>query len=317
MRAAAASPTIVGGSGPPYTATTVAMDTFIAIQIAAPASNPAVAEAAQRALGWFRVVEAVASRFDEASEVMRCARQVGRPVPVSPLLFQLLDFALSLARRSGGAFDPTVGRALELRGFNEHYVTGRRVDSPVPPGQVSYRDVELDRRRGTITLRKPLVIDLGAIAKGLAIDLAARELAPFSDFAVEAGGDLYVSGTHPEGRPWRVGIRHPVQPERLLCRLTVSGLAVCTSGNYERMAPDGSGHLLDPRRDSARSDLASVTVLAPSAMAADGLATAAFVLCANAGSRFLEREGAHGVFCTASHARFTTRDFPFALEDAE
>ena len=302
---------------PLQTATTVAMDTFVAVHVAATAPSQVFAEAAERALGWFRIVERVASRFDETSEVMRCARQPGGPVPVSPLLFQLLDFALSLARRSGGAFDPTVGRALELRGFNEHYVTGRRVDSPVPPGQVSYRDVELDRRRGTITLRKPMVIDLGAIAKGLAIDLAARELAPFSDFAVEAGGDLYVSGTHPEGRPWRVGIRHPVQPERLLCRLTVSGLAVCTSGNYERMAPDGSGHLLDPRRDSARSDLASVTVLAPTAMAADGLATAAFVLGANAGRRFLEEEGAHGVFYTTSLARFTTGDFPFALKDAE
>jgi len=318
MPTSAAGAAALGGSAPlpVYTAATVAMDTLVAVHVAAHLPSPEIAKAAQRALAWFRVVEDVTSRFDEASEAMRCGRQPGRPVRVSPLLAQLMEFALTLAQRSSGAFDPTVGRTLELRGFNQHYVTGRRVESTMPAGGVSYRDVALDRRRGTITVRRPMVVDLSAVAKGLAIDLAARELAPLGDFVVEAGGDLYVSGAHPEGRPWRIGVRHPFEPERVLCRLAAHGLAICTSGNYERVAADGSGHLVDPRDSGAPCDLASVTVLAPTAMAADGLATAAFVLGAEAGPRLLEDEGAHGVFYTASLARFTTRNFPFPLEDA-
>ena len=73
-----------------------------------------------------------------------------------------------------------------------------------PDDDVTYRDVDVDLERRTITLRRPLVLDLGAVAKGLAVDAAARELQPFKDFAIDAGGDLVSRRHEPSsGRPGR------------------------------------------------------------------------------------------------------------------
>ena len=78
------------------------------------------------------------------------------------------------------------------------------------------------------------MLDLGAVAKGMAVDAAARELAVCGDFAIDAGGDLYLGGVNRNGEPWRVGIRHPRRDGELIEAVTVSDRAVCTSGDYER-----------------------------------------------------------------------------------
>jgi thiamine biosynthesis lipoprotein len=288
------------------------MDTLVAIQVVRPPSEAACAERVARAFGWFRQVEAACSRFDLQSEVMALTRKVGTPVAVSPLLFEAVRVALAVARASRGAFDPTVGHSLERRGFNRNYLTGQTVDSGFPPGAgVSYRDVHLDSARQTLTLRRPLVLDLGAVAKGLAIDLAARELRPFAGFAVDAGGDLYLGGHNAEGESWRVGIPHPRHPGEILETLRVRDAAVCTSGDYERTAAGDAAahHILDPRRDRSPSALASVTVVAPNAMLADALSTAAFVLGPELGPRFLERQGVEGLLLTPSLERLETPGF--------
>ena len=97
---------------------------------------------------------------------------------------------------------------------------GRSIRTDLEPGcSVSYRDVRLDPDRKTITLLRPLILDLGAVAKGLAIDLAARELRPFENFAVDAGGDLYLGGCSANGEPWSIGIRHPRRDNELIYSL--------------------------------------------------------------------------------------------------
>ncbi|MDB5055472.1 MAG: thiamine biosynthesis protein ApbE [Bacilli bacterium] len=70
--------------------------------------------------------------------------------------------------------------------------------------------------RSHLVLLKPLVIDLGAVAKGFAIDLAAHELKEFDGFLVNVGGDLYAGGTDESGKPWRIGIQHPEQKEQII-----------------------------------------------------------------------------------------------------
>jgi thiamine biosynthesis lipoprotein len=149
--------------------------------------------------------------------------------------------------------------------------------------------------------RRPLALDLGAVAKGLAIDLASCELLGFEDFRIEAGGDLFAGGHNPDGRPWRIGVRDPRERGAMATTLEVSDRAVCTSGDYERKTADGAGHhLLDPRTGRSAAGLASLTVVAPTAMAADGLATAAFILGLDAGRRLLEQSDVAGVFITPS-----------------
>jgi thiamine biosynthesis lipoprotein len=254
-----------------------------------------------QALGWFAHVEAQCTRFDPASELMQLCRNVGRPVAVSDLLFGLITMALALARRSRGAFDPTVGLALERAGFDRHHRTGEHTRTPISEeGRPTYRDIQLDPRRRTVTLRCPMVLDLGAVAKGLAIDLAARELHGYPGYAVEAGGDLYLGGHSEYGARWAVGIRHPRTPGALIDILSLSDVAVCTSGDYERRVDAGSitHHLLDPRAGRSAGRAISATVVAPSAMLADGLSTTAFVLGPRRGLSFLERAGAEGLIVT-------------------
>src|SRR6185312_11629976 len=95
------------------------MDTIVTLHLAQPADDGVFRSAADRAFGWFRMVETACSRFDPASEVLQLTRQAGNAVAVSALLFEAVRFALALARQSGGAFDPTIGGAQERRGFAE------------------------------------------------------------------------------------------------------------------------------------------------------------------------------------------------------
>jgi len=221
-----------------------------------------------------------------------------------------VQFALAVAEESGGAFDPTVGHAMEARGFNREYRSGREIHTALDCDRsaldcgspVSYRDVRLDPERKTITLVRPLVIDLGAVAKGLAVDLAARELAPFENFAINAGGDLYLGGRNAEGEPWSVGIRHPRSDAELVEVVHVSNRAICTSGDYEKRSADGGHHILDPRTGASANGVASVTAIAPTAMLADALTTAAFVLGPAEGIRLFDRLGVDGLIFATSES---------------
>jgi thiamine biosynthesis lipoprotein len=279
-------------------ASTIAMDTVVSIQVVGVADEGLVRPVVQRALDWFATVERACSRFDPNSELRHLLARSGEPVEVSPVLFEAVRFALALARQTGGAFDPTIGRLLERHGFNRHYVTGETITSPSADPASTYRDVRLGSGR-TITLRRPLVLDLGAVAKGLAIDLAACELRDFDNFCIEAGGDLFASGHNADGVPWRVGIQDPRRPGALATTLEVSDRAVCTSGDYQRKNASGH-HLVDPRTGQSAVELASVSVVAPTAIAADGLATAAFILGLDGGRRLLDQAGVEGVLITAS-----------------
>ena len=285
--------------------TEVLMGTLVTIEIVRADADDAM----DRAFGWFREIEARCSRFDERSELVQLTTKVRVPVQASPILFEAVRFATAVARDTDGAFDPTVGHRMETRGFNREDRTGRTVRTPVVADErVSFRDVRLDAIGRTITLERPLLLDLGAVAKGLAVDAAARELHAFDGFAIDAGGDLYLGGHNREGKRWSVGIRHPRQDGALIDSLQVTNKAVCTSGDYERRADEtiGGHHIPDPRSGASPGDVASVTVVAASAMAADALATAAFVLGPREGLALMQRHGVEGLIVTPSLEKFET-----------
>ena len=262
-----------------------------------------------RAIDWVRKVETVCSRFDAASEVSRLAHQSGRAVAVTPMLFEMLQFALAMAEFTGGAFDPTLGLVAERRGFNREYRSGQRITTPID-GIATWQDVDLDADARMVTLHKPMLIDLGALAKGFAIDLAVHSLEEdgCSDFVIDAGGDLYLAGRNDAGEPWSVGVRHPMEDGALIDRLLVSDAAVCTSGNYERVNAEGqrAAHLIDPANMRGATRSLSATVIAPNAAAADALATAAFVLGPVDGIALLERAEVDGMIIAPDLARHTT-----------
>jgi thiamine biosynthesis lipoprotein len=286
------------------------MGTLVTIHVVRSGAEAGVDAAIERAFGWFHEIEERCTRFSRRSELLQLTAQAGVPARVSAMLYEAVQFALMVAEASGGAFDPTVGHRMEARGFNREHRTGETVRTGITPDDdVSYRDVQLDPDRRTITLRRPLTLDLGAVAKGLAIDTAARELEPFRDFAIDAGGDLYLGGWNPQGAPWSIGIHHPRRDHELIDSLCVSNKAVCTSGDYERRTPGGGEghHILDPRTGVSPYAVASATVVASGAMLADALATAAFVLGPEDGIEFLNRMGVDGLIVTQELERYETR----------
>ena len=262
--------------------TEVLMGTLVTIQVVEDSASGHAA--IDRAFGWFREIERRCTRFDPESELRQLALRVGEPVPASPIVFEAVRFAVAVAEETGGAFDPTAGGDPD----------------------VSFRDIAVDTDAQTILLRRPLMIDLGAVAKGLAVDAAARELRPFRDFAIDAGGDLYLAGRNPAGEKWTVGVRHP-REAGLIDSLRVSDAAVCTSGDYER-----PGHIVAPQHLRSGDEVASVTVVAPGAMLADALGTAAFVLGPREGLRLFGRHDVEGLIVTPTLERFETPGLPRA-----
>jgi thiamine biosynthesis lipoprotein len=232
-----------------------------------------------------RRVEWMMSRYSPTSDVGRANRLAARDaVAVSPPTVAVLEAAIAWAIASDGAFDPCIGRAVELWDV-EHRTT------PPPAGDVRrlagrrlYRALDLDggaRPRVRLTDRDA-AIDLGGIAKGYAVDRAADALRRWgiARGIVNVGGDLYAIGRSEDGDPWRVGIRSPADDGALTGTLEVADAAVATSGDYERFFEYRGRryhHLLDPETAAPRVAAAhSVTVRAASCLAADAAATAVF-----------------------------------------
>ncbi|MEO8484207.1 MAG: FAD:protein FMN transferase [Acidobacteriota bacterium] len=304
-----------GRGRPVYRHSSSLMGTVLTIEVVMESDAESVRHDVEQtvddAMGWCRGAEDVCSRFDPHSELRRLIAQPGVPVHVSPMLYEVLQFAIACAEASGGAFDPTIGARMEARGFTRHYQSGVESGSGAATGpDVTYRDVEIDAEHLTVTLRRPLVLDLGGVAKGLAVDLAASALREYRNFVVDAGGDLFLSGLNAHDEPWRVGIRHPRREGETIAMLRVSNRAVCTSGDYERRSgADGHSHLMDARTSQPALAAVSATVLAPTAIVADAFATAAFALGPAEGIAFLAAHDVDGLIVDASLGEHATTHF--------
>ena len=219
-------------------------------------------------------------------------------VPNSSVLALLRD-ALSLCEVTGGALDVTAYPAVKAWGFTqgEH-----RVPSPDELAELAEKidcsAVELSdwagrTGRGAAALPQGVEIDLGAVAKGFAGDLLAEKMrdAGISSALLDLGQSTIAAvGSKPGGKPWRIGVVDPARPEDYFAVVELQDMAMGTSGGYQRyFEQDGVTywHILDPETAApARSGLASVTVVSPSALTCDGLSTALFVMGLEKGTDF-------------------------------
>jgi len=292
----------------PFTETRFLMDTLVTVTVWG-TPEPDARAAEERAFAALAAVDQEMARV-EGTPLWELNRAGGGRV--SEALASVLADALAWARRTGGAFDPTVAPLLDL------WDIPRGPHPPPSPlavdaalSQVGWDRVRLDPGRRTVDLGRTRV-DLGGIAKGWAIDRAAEALraAGASDFIVNAGGDLYVAGRRGD-RPWRVGIQHPRNQNRFLRVVAPMEGALVTSGDYERFYEwEGRRfhHILDPRTGRPARGCQSVTVWAPTAVDADALSTAVFVLGPEEGLRLLEAQpGVEGLVVAADG---TVRETP-------
>lgn len=261
------------------------------------AKGPAVERAVERAFDEVRRLDALWSTYKPDSELSRVNRKAGAGwVQVSVETFAMLERALGYAKRSAGAFDPTVGPLIEAWGFK--HLDYRVPESPVlesARARIGYGRVELDAARGVRFSRPGMSLDLGAIAKGTAVDRALERLRREGIVGgrVDAGGNQGVFGRPEQGDVWLFGVKHPREEEGVLGVVGLTQGAVSTSGDAERgFWKDGVryGHILDPRTGQPASGVLSVTVVAPTAEAADAWSTALYVLGREAGLAFLARE---------------------------
>jgi thiamine biosynthesis lipoprotein len=275
------------------------MDTVVDIQVVSEKSEGEIEAKINRAFEAFQKIEHACSRFSPDSELMMACQQIQVPVPISPYLFEPLKFALEIAEWTEGVYDPTVGKLMEELGFNRHYLTGEFIESP-SASTVTYRDIIIDEQERTLYLQKPLVIDLGAVAKGFAIDLAANELKEFEGFIVNAGGDLFAGGVDDNANVWKIGIQHPEHKDRIIQTVEISNEAICTSGSYERKSAkvNGMHHLIDPKTKQSPNDWVSCSIIAPFAMLADAFSTAAFLLDGDSGKALIEQADLKGLLIT-------------------
>lgn len=238
-------------------------------------------------------VDAKMSTYKPESELSRFnASRNQDPFPISKETAEVFAIALEVSRKSGGAFDVTVGPLVNAWGFGPD-----AEDVPDPAEleeiqkNIGYAYLDLDQQNGTIRKTRPgIYCDLSAVAKGYAVDKVAEllESKRIRNYMVEVGGEVRASGINPQHTPWRIAIEEPVAGERKLHRVVgLSGCSIATSGDYRNFREvDGRrvSHTFDPRTGRPiENAMALVAVLHPSCAMADAFATALMVLGADEG----------------------------------
>ena len=239
----------------------------------------------QAAEAFARVVR-TANLRDSDSEISRLNAAAGeKAFACSPLMWAMLTESRFAWEFSGGAFDITVKPLMDLWGFYR-----KRGEAPsaqeiaAAKKRVGFDKLIFDDGRHTVRFgEKGMALDLGGIAKGFALDLAAKAVPETTAGVFDLGGNLkFLPAPRKGKRFYTVGVRDPARPDRLTRHLieVAPGAAVSTSGDYERNVTYGGrtyGHIMDPAKGSPPEARHSVTVVCPSAMRADWLSTAVFL----------------------------------------
>ena len=256
------------------------------------------------------------SNYDD-TEVLRINRAAGRePVAVSDDTFSVIESGIRFGKASNGAFDITVGPLVALWGIGtprETVPSQEEIDAVLP--LIDFRRIELDFAQRTVYLpREGMAIDVGGVAKGYAVEEAARLLAEagIQHAVLDFGGDIYTVGRRRDGDAWRIGLQSPESGRgSIIGIIESSNNAIVTSGAYERFfIQDGQRyhHLFDIATGRpARNTLTSVTAIADDAMLADVFSTAGYVAGLEEGLRiFKAMPDVEGIFVTEDRSIYVT-----------
>lgn len=261
----------------------------------------------------FRAVDEVERRLSNwRADSELSAANTNRRFPLSAATWRSLSAALSLARETDGAFDPTVGAITEPLGLTGHAPDPERAR----PEAVGWWKARLEPESRTLLFATPgVLIDSGGFGKGEALDRALAELRRRRVVAARLnfGGQVSLLGTATSsGRRADLDDVSVAEPRsgssRELCRFSPGDRSVSTSGVSER-----PGHILDPRTGRAARFAGSVTVVADTGIRADALSTALFVLGPKQGVSFADRRGIAALFvvpCSSGWELRPSREFP-------
>jgi thiamine biosynthesis lipoprotein len=272
---------------------------LLAAYTSAELDEAAIKPKLRMALDEIRRLEALMTTWRDDSEISQINAAAGaKPVKVGPETMAVIEKSLWISKSSEGVFDITFDAMRGLWKFDE----GREERIPEKSGVekarklIDYRKIKVDPKASTVLLEKAgMRMSLGGIAKGYAVDAAARVLRKegLTSFFAQAGGDLFVQGQKPDGTRYKVGVRDPRGKDAndFFARLDVQDHAFSTAGDYERsFVRDGKRyhHIIDPRTGWPATASRSVTIWAKDAFTADSIDDAVFILGPEKGLALVE-----------------------------
>lgn len=259
-----------------------AMDTYITVEAYGNNAEAALNSTQEKII----FLERLWSVTDENSEIYSVNHSNGNAVELSDETAELLSFALNISAETDGALDCTLYPVLTRWGFTtgEYQVPDDKTLSELLEN-TGYEKVQINGN--CVTVPQGMQLDLGAVGKGYAGDLAAEVLreSGVGSALLNLGGNIHAIGSKSDGTPWRIGLRSPFG-EGSFATIEISDRAVITSGGYERYFTDKDGreyhHILNPETGKpAQSGLVSVTIIGSEGWLCDGLSTAVFVMGLN------------------------------------
>ena len=237
-------------------------------------------------------IEKLLTTFDDNSQTNQINKNAGiQPVKVDEEVFDLIARSIKISWLTQGAFDITYGSIdKSLWNFDlnmKHLPNAETATSAVR--LINYRNIMLDEINTTVLLKeKGMRIGFGGIGKGYAAEKAKAVLKGLGveSGVVNASGDLNTWGTQPNGEKWTVGIVKPDASNEIFSYLNISGMAVATSGNYEKYVMIGGkkySHTIDPHTGLPISGIKSVTIITNNAELADAMTTPVMIMGIKAG----------------------------------
>ena len=256
-----------------------------------------------QAVGEIKRVESLLTTFREDSQTNRVNAAAGvKSVVVDREVFELIRRSIGISQLTQGAFDITYG-SIDKRLWNFDIGMTSLPDPAVAKRMVhliNYKNIQLNDADGSVFLKnKGMRIGFGGIGKGYAADRGKKIL---MDLGIESGvvnasGDLAAWGTQGNGQPWTIGIADP-DTRTPFTSLPLSGMAIATSGNYEKFAMVNGkrySHTIDPKTGLPVTGIKSVSVISPMAELSDALATPVMVMGVHAGLDMINQ--VKGVAC--------------------
>jgi thiamine biosynthesis lipoprotein len=247
-------------------------------------------------------IDSLLSYFSEYSLVTEINRIGHAPLP--PDITELFVLSDSIARITDGLFDISIAPLIELWGFY------RRQFTYPDTAQIMRTLTLVDHRRivvrnDSIMIAPGMKIDLGGIAQGYAADQVAVVLKKhnIASGLINIGGELVAIGNAPEGRPWRIGIKHP-RHKGIIETVELVDQGLSTSGDYEKYFQIDNTrypHIINPNTGFPAQEFASVTIFSENAAYADAIATAVAIMGPEQGTKFLDSLGIHGIIYYEVH----------------
>ena len=252
----------------------------------------------EEAIAEIRRIEKLLTTFDDNSQTNLINQHAGiRAVKVDREVFDLVQRSKKISSLTQGAFDITYGSVdKKLWNFDSTMTAlPDKVSAKKMVQLINYNNILLDEKECTVFLKeKGMRIGFGGIGKGYAAERAKHILRKngVESGIVNAAGDLAAWGYQPNGKEWTIGIADPDAVRRPFSYLSITGMAIATSGNYEKFVMiDGKrySHTIDPKTGLPVSGIKSVTIICPNAEIADAMATPVMIMGVKAGLNLINQ----------------------------